>query len=117
MQVLTALNIIEAKQERDKRGLAGAGVAYDGQSLAGLDAEGDITENPVVFARIRDGAVTEPNITKFDFTARMFVANCRMLNFSLRSWMGRKKRVANIVNSVRTPKLRAPASTRLPPDQ
>jgi len=29
-QDLTALNIIEAKQERDKRGLAGAGVSDDG---------------------------------------------------------------------------------------
>jgi len=47
-------------------------VADDGESLAGLDAEGDIAENPVLFARIRDGAVTEPNIAKFDFAARMF---------------------------------------------
>jgi len=29
-QDLTALNIIEAKQERDKRGLAGTGVSDDG---------------------------------------------------------------------------------------
>src|SRR6266404_2439308 len=36
-QDLAALNVIEAKKERDQRGLAGAGVADDGEGLAGLD--------------------------------------------------------------------------------
>src|SRR5712664_2705800 len=74
-QDLAALNVIEAKKERDERGFAGAGVADDGEGLAGLDAERDITENPIIFAGIRDGAIAEPNIAEFDFAAGIFYAN------------------------------------------
>ncbi len=41
------LHVVEAHQQRDDRGLAGAGVADDGDGLAGFDGEGHIAENPV----------------------------------------------------------------------
>ena len=41
------LYIVEAHQKRDNRGLAGAGVADDGNGFAGFDGEGDVAENPV----------------------------------------------------------------------
>jgi len=47
-------------------------LADDGEGLAGLDAERDVAENPIIFAGIRDGAIAEPNIAEFDFAARIF---------------------------------------------
>jgi len=108
---LAALNVVEAEEERDERGLAGAGVADDRESLAGLDAEGDVRGGP---NRLRPGlgmgAIAEPDVAKFDFAAGILetngvgqradgrglvekfemrseaaMADCRMLNFSLRS--------------------------------
>ncbi len=139
---LSALDVVEAEEQRDQSGLAGAGVADDGDGLAGGDAEGDIAEDPVVFGGFGFVGVAEPDVAEFDFAARGFeadgvggrdagagssrslkmrseaaMADCRMLNFSLRSWIGRKKRVAYIVKAVRTPRLRVLLSTRLPPDQ
>src|SRR4029077_10328468 len=72
---LAALNVVEAWEERDESGLSGASVADDGEGLAGLDAEGDITEDPIVFAGIGNGAIAEPNIAEFDFAAGIFEAN------------------------------------------
>jgi hypothetical protein len=50
-------------------------VADDGEGLAGLDAEGDVAEDPVVFAGIGNGAIAEPHVAEFDFTAWIFEAN------------------------------------------
>lgn len=72
---LAALDVIKAQEKGDQRGFTGAGVADDGKSLAGLDAERDIAEDPVVFARIGNGAITEPNVAKFDFAAGIRKAN------------------------------------------
>jgi len=44
------------------------------------------------------------------------MADCRMLNFSLRSWMGRKKRVAYMEGG-QLARVSVEASTRLPPAQ
>ena len=52
-QDLAALNVVEAQQQRDERGLARAGVADDRDGLPGLDAERDIAENPVFIVRLR----------------------------------------------------------------
>src|SRR5260370_1947474 len=71
-QDLAALDVIEAKKERDERGFAGAGVADNGEGLAGLDAEGDIAEDPIVFSRMGNGTITEPDVAKFDFAAGIF---------------------------------------------
>ena len=51
-QDLAALDVVEAQQELNGGGFAGAGVADDGDGLAGLDAEGDIAQNPIFFAGI-----------------------------------------------------------------
>jgi len=72
---LAALDIVEAEEERDERGLACASVADDSEGLARFDAERDVAENPIVFAGIGNGAVAEPDIAKFDFAAGVFEAN------------------------------------------
>ena len=41
------LHIVETQQQRDERGLAGAGVADDGYGFSGLDGEGYVAEDPV----------------------------------------------------------------------
>src|SRR6202035_598351 len=41
------LDIVKPQQQRDERGLAGAGVADDGYGFAGLDGEGYVAEDPV----------------------------------------------------------------------
>src|SRR4051812_47951071 len=43
----TALDIVEAKQERDDRRLSRAGVSNNGDCLTRLDGERDIAKNPV----------------------------------------------------------------------
>ena len=62
------LHVVEAHQQRDDRGLAGAGVADDGDRLTGFDGEGNVAENPVGFGRNRsrallglDGSETRPH--------------------------------------------------------
>ena len=72
---LPALNIVKAQQQRDQSGLAGAGMADDGEGLAWLDAERNIAENPVFVGRLRHVAVAEPDIAKFDFAARSIEAD------------------------------------------
>ncbi len=44
------------------------------------------------------------------------IADCRMLYFSLRSWMGRKKRCAYCMKATSTPSVTKPRSTWLPPN-
>src|SRR5258707_1451601 len=89
-QDLAALNVVEAKEERDERGFAGAGVADDGEGLPGLHAEGDIAEDPIVFARIGNGAITEPDVAKFDFAAGIFEAN----------GVGRRRNVGGLIEQL-----------------
>src|ERR1700724_3295403 len=50
-------------------------MADDGEGLTGFDAEGDVAEDPIVFARIGDGAIAEPDVAEFDLAARIFEAN------------------------------------------
>ena len=54
------LHVVEAQQQRDDRGLAGAGVADDGDGLAGFDGEGDVAENPVGFVGACSDGPFEP---------------------------------------------------------
>src|SRR6266852_8197215 len=89
-QDLAALNVVEAEKERDERGLAGAGVADDGESLAGLDAERDVAEDPIVFAGIGNGAIAEPDVAKFDFAARIFEVN----------GVGRRRNVGGLIEEL-----------------
>ena len=66
---LPALDVVEAQQELDGGGLAGAGVADDGDGLAGLDAEGNVAQDPVFLAGIGAAVIGEPDVAKFDFAA------------------------------------------------
>jgi len=50
----TALNVIEARR-REMSVVLPARVADDGEGLAGLDAERDVAENPIIFAGIGMG--------------------------------------------------------------
>ncbi len=68
-QNLAALHVVETQQQGDQRGLAGAGVADDRESLAWLDAERDIAKNPVFVGGFGHIAVAEPDVAKFDFAA------------------------------------------------
>src|SRR5882762_2394700 len=72
---LTALDVVEAQQQGDQGGLAGAGVADDGESLAGLDAEGNISEDPVLIGGLWDISIAEPDVAEFDFATRMIEGN------------------------------------------
>ena len=45
------------------------------------------------------------------------MAACRMLYFSLRSWMGRKKRCAYCMKATRMPRVTVPRNTPPPPCQ
>ncbi len=45
------------------------------------------------------------------------MADCRMLYFSLRSWMGRKNRCAYCMKATNTPMVVIPRITLLPPNQ
>ena len=45
------------------------------------------------------------------------IADCRMLYFSLRSWMGRKKRCAYCMNATSTPSVTKLRMTWFPPNQ
>jgi hypothetical protein len=79
-----------------------------GDGLAGLDAEGDVTEHPIFVFRIGAAVISEPDVAELDFAAdgaeraplgglrdrqRLVEeledasqqAVCRILNFSLRS--------------------------------
>src|SRR2546430_1244632 len=67
---LTALNVVEAEKQRNERGLAGTGVADDGEGLARCDAKREVAQNPVFVCRLGNIAVAEPDIAKFDFAAR-----------------------------------------------
>ncbi len=109
-QDLAALNVVKAQQKLNDRGLARAGVADDRERLAGLDAEGNVAQNPIFVLGCRAAVIGEPDIAEFDFAARSVkgvrllglgagigssrrpkmrseaaMAACRMLNFSLRS--------------------------------
>src|SRR2546426_1346466 len=66
---LAALNIVETKKQGNQRGLARAGVADDGERLAGLNTERDITQYPILVRRLGNIAVAEPDIAEFDFAA------------------------------------------------
>ena len=68
-QDLAALDVVEAQQELNGGGFAGAGVADDGDGLTGLDAEGDVAQDPIVFAGIGAAVIGEPDVAKFDFAA------------------------------------------------
>ena len=70
-QNLAALNIVEAQQELDDGGLAGAGMADDGERMPGLDAEGNVAQNPVFFFRSCAAVVGEPDIAELDFAPRL----------------------------------------------
>src|SRR5216684_762515 len=72
---LAALNVVEAEQEGDEGGFAGAGVTDDSEGLPGGDAERDIAEDPIFFGGLRDVPITEPNVAEFDFAARMVERN------------------------------------------
>ena len=69
-QNLAALDFVEAQQELNRGGLAGAGVADDGDGLAGLDVEGDVAQDPVFVLGIGAAVIGEPDVAKFDFAAR-----------------------------------------------
>ncbi len=45
-QNLAGGDVVEAHHQAGEGGFAGAGVAYDGDRLAGLDGEGDVFQNP-----------------------------------------------------------------------
>src|SRR6202044_532838 len=51
-------------------GLAGAGMANDGEGLPLLDAEGDVAQDPVFVLGICAAGISKPNIAEFNFTAR-----------------------------------------------
>src|SRR5947209_3329985 len=70
-----ALNVVEAKEQRDKCSLAGAGVADDSKSLAGLDAERNIAKHPIVIGGIGNGAIAEPDVAELNLAARIFQTN------------------------------------------
>ena len=59
------LNVVEAQQQADERGLAGAGVAHHGDRLAGLDAEADVAQHPVFVL------VGEPDVIELDRRGRV----------------------------------------------
>ena len=82
------LHVIKTQQQRDDGGLSRAGVANDGNRLAGLDGERHIAQHPVVLQReiagsfdggleffplaggffrgLRQGAIGEPHVVKLD---------------------------------------------------
>ena len=72
---MSALDVVEAEEQRDQRGFSGAGVADDGDGLAGGDAERDVPEDPVVFGGFGFVGVAEPDIAEFDFAAWSVEAN------------------------------------------
>src|SRR5437667_357911 len=51
---LSPLNVVKAQQKGNQSGLARAGVAYDGDGLAGLHAEGDVAQDPIFVGRLGD---------------------------------------------------------------
>ena len=56
----SALDVVEAQQQTRQRGLAGAGVADDGDGFAGFDAETHVAQHPVLVF------VGEPDVIEFD---------------------------------------------------
>ena len=66
---LAALNVIEAEEQGNQRGLAGSRVAHNSEGLAGLDPERDVAKNPVFVGGLRNAAVAEPDVAKLDFAA------------------------------------------------
>ena len=69
-QDMAALNVVEAQQELNDRGLAGAGVSHDRERLTGFDAEGNVSQDPVFVRGICPAGVREPYVAEFDFAAR-----------------------------------------------
>src|SRR2546426_5561844 len=67
-----ALNIVETQKKLDDGGLAGAGVADDGEGLPGSNAEGNVAEHPVFIGGVLAAAIGEPDIAGFDFAAGLF---------------------------------------------
>src|ERR1043166_796455 len=55
-----ALDVVEAEQETGEGGLARSGVAHDGDRLAGINAETDVTQDPVFVL------VCEPDVLELD---------------------------------------------------
>ena len=72
---LTALHVVKAEKQRDESRFACAGMADDGDGLAGSDAERNIAKNPIVIGEFGFVGVAEPDIAKFDFAARRIEAN------------------------------------------
>src|SRR5260370_28335415 len=68
---LAALNVVEAEQEGDEGGFAGAGVTDDGEGPPGRDAERDIADDPIFFGGLRGAAITAPHNTALNFGSRM----------------------------------------------
>ena len=65
-QNLAALDFVEAQQELDDGGLAGAGVADDGDGLAGAEVEGDVAQTPSLRPWVGAAVVGEPDVAEFD---------------------------------------------------
>ena len=71
------LHVVEAQQQRNERGLAGAGVADYGDGFSGLDGEGDVAEDPV---GLRFGvAIAEAALLRSAGRARRAVATWSLL--------------------------------------
>src|SRR5690348_12158186 len=73
---LAALNVVEAGEQGNQRGLAGSRMAYNRESLPRLDAERDVAENPVLVCGFRNIVVAEPDVPKLDFAARLHQRHC-----------------------------------------
>ena len=53
------LDVVEAQQQRDERGFAGAGVAHNGDRFARFDREGYVAQDPVG-GGVKDGFIAIP---------------------------------------------------------
>ena len=136
-QDAAALDVVEAQQQADDRGLAGPGGADDADALAGRDLERDVAEDPVARR-----CVGEPHVLEDDVAARAgrpraaaaageaivtgvsssvkmrsdeAIAACSRLNFSDMSLIGRKKRCAYCRKATSAPSVSAPDPTQPPP--
>jgi hypothetical protein len=57
-----AVGRVEARDDVEERGLAGAGFAYDGDPLARADGERDILEQRGARKRLREAGDLEPGV-------------------------------------------------------
>ena len=63
IRIAALLHIVEAQQQIGQRGLAGAGMADNGDGLAGLNREADVLQHPFL------AVVGEPDLVEFDAAA------------------------------------------------